>query len=282
MYDDLRDKVALVTGAGRPGGLGLAIASRLAAEGAHVMLHDRGTSRDGIATNGVGSTDDLDAAVRSILDRGHSAAACTADLTIESEVEAMVEAVVARFGRIDILVNNAGVGFKFGPLLDMTVEDWDLVHDVNLRGCFLAMKHAARRMITQPEHEGWGRGRIISIGSRASKSGSAWAGAYATSKHGVVGLTRSLAHELGSRAITVNAVCPNHVTTQLGSWQNDFMAQASGKSVEDYLNDMRSRIPLGRVGLQADTANACAFLASGQASYITGEAMNVSGGEEYH
>jgi len=282
MYDDLRDKVALVTGAGRPGGLGLAIAARLAGEGVHVMLHDRGESRGGAGADGIASRDDLDQATRSIIDRGHSAAACTADLTVEAEVEAMIEAVVARFGRIDILVNNAGVGFKFGPLLDMAVEDWDLVNDVNLRGSFLAMKHAARRMIGQPIHEGWGRGRIISIGSRASKSGSAWAGAYAASKHGIVGLTRSLAHELGSRAITVNAVCPNHVTTRLGSWQNDYMAQARGQSVDDYLAEMRSRIPLGRLGQQADTANACAFLASGQASYITGEAMNVSGGEEYH
>lgn len=282
MYDDLQGKVALVTGAGRPGGMGVAIASRLASDGAHVMLHDRGSPANGAPMEGVATPDDLEEATRSILDRGFSAAACTADLTIESEVEAMVESVVSRFGRIDILINNAGVGFKFGPLLDMAVEDWDLVNNVNLRGSFLATKHAARKMVLQPIQEGWGRGRIISIGSRASKSGSAWAGAYAASKHGIVGLTRSLALELGSHAITVNAVCPNHVTTQLGSWQNDFMAEARGQSVEDYLAEMRSRIPLGRVGQQADTANACAFLASGQASYITGEAMNVSGGEEYH
>ncbi|MFT3966228.1 MAG: SDR family NAD(P)-dependent oxidoreductase [Sphingobium sp.] len=270
-----------MTGSGRQGGLGMAIASRFASEGAHVMLHDVGTKPDG-AAEGTGSGDELQAAVDAILASGGSAAGHAADLRVEAEVVALIEATVARFGRLDILVNNAGVGFKFGPLLEMDVADWDLVQEVNLRGCFLAMKHVARQMVSQPEQEEWGRGRIISIGSRASKSGTAWAGAYATSKHGIVGLTRSLALELASRAVTVNAVCPNHVTTQLGAWQNDFMAEAKGQTVEDYFADMRSRIPLGRVGKVWDTAKVCAFLASGEAAYITGEAMNVSGGEEYH
>jgi meso-butanediol dehydrogenase/(S,S)-butanediol dehydrogenase/diacetyl reductase len=258
--------------------MGMAIASRFAAEGASVMLHDV-AGEAGVDT---GSGDDLSEAVKVIRATGGIADSHAADLRDEDAIVALVEATVAAFGRIDILVNNAGVGFKFGPLLQMTAEDWDLVLDVNLRGSFLAMKHAARRMVEQSEQAGWGRGRIISIGSRASKSGSAWAGAYSASKHGIVGLTRSLALELAPHAITVNAVCPNHVTTQLGSWQNDFMAQVKGQTVDDYLADMRSRIPLGRVGEAADTANACAFLASGQAAYITGEAMNVSGGEEYH
>ena len=96
------------------------------------------------------------------------------------------------------------------------------------------------------------------------------------------GLTRAAAVELGPQHVNVNAVCPNHVTTGLGSWQNEYMAGRRGLSVDDYLAAMRGRIPLGRVGLVSDTANACAFLCSGEATYITGEAMNVSGGEEYH
>ena len=279
MYDDLRDKSVLVTGSGRRGGLGIAIAARFAREGARVMLHD--VAPAGEAAN-VGSESELAAAAREIAEAGGTSAHHAADLRDEDQVIQLVDATVAAFGSIDILVNNAGVGFKFGPLLDMSAADWDLVLDVNLRGAFLAIKHAGRQMAAQPEQQGWGRGRIISIGSRASKSGSAWAGAYSASKHGLVGLTRSLALELAPHAITVNAICPNHVTTQLGSWQNDFMAQAKGQTVDDYLADMRSRIPLGRVGEVSDTANACAFLASGQAIYITGEAMNVSGGEEYH
>ncbi|AJP74073.1 SDR family NAD(P)-dependent oxidoreductase [Sphingomonas hengshuiensis] len=281
MYDDLRAKSVLVTGSGRRGGLGIAIAARFAREGANVMLHDVAPADEAEGAN-VGSESELAAAAREICEAGGTAAYHAADLRDEGQVIQLVDAVVAAFGGIDILVNNAGVGFKFGPLLDMSAADWDLVLDVNLRGAFLAMKHAGRQMVAQPERQGWGRGRIISIGSRASKSGSAWAGAYSSSKHGLVGLTRSLALELAPHAITVNAVCPNHVTTQLGSWQNDFMAQAKGQTVDDYLADMRSRIPLGRVGEASDTANACAFLASGQAIYVTGEAMNVSGGEEYH
>lgn len=282
MYDELRDKVALVTGAGRPGGLGAEIARRLAAEGCAVMLHDIGQSPTADSAN-TGSTTDLSATAKAITDEVDAqVATCTADLLEEREVEGLVETTVNTFGRIDILVNNAGVGFKFGPLLEMDAADWDLVQGVNLRGTFLAMKHAARKMVAQPAQPGWGRGRIISIGSRAAKSGTAWAGAYAASKHGLIGLTRSLALELASREITVNAVCPNHVTTRLGTWQNAFMANARGQDVETYLADMRARIPIGRVGLPDDTAKACLFLASAQASYITAEAMNVSGGEEYH
>ena len=167
-------------------------------------------------------------------------------------------------------------------MIEATQERWDTVLNVNLRGAFFAMKHAARQMLAQPVDPAWGRGRIVSIASRAAKSGSALTSSYVASKHGLVGLTRSAAIELGPEQITVNAVCPNHVTTGLGAWQNEFMAQARGQTVDEYLAAMRARIPLGRVGEVDDTANACAFLCSGQARYITGEAMNVSGGEEMH
>ena len=123
---------------------------------------------------------------------------------------------------------------------------------------------------------------MINIASQAAKSGFAFASAYTASKHGLLGFTRSAALELGEHGITVNAVCPNHVTTGLGAWQNDFMRKARGQTMEEYMAVMRARIPLGRLGLPKDTANAVAFLCSEQANYITGEAMNVSGGEEYH
>ena len=194
----------------------------------------------------------------------------------------MVGQTVATFGRVDILVNNAGVGFLFAPLLEMTQERWDTTLGVNLRGCFFALKHVARQMVRQGPQGEWGAGRIISIASRAAKSGSAYTSAYVASKHGLVGLTRAAAVELGPHRINVNAVCPNHVTTGLGAWQNDFMSKARGLTVEEYLAAMRSRIPLGRVGLADDTAKAVAYLCSGEATYITGEAMNVSGGEEMH
>jgi meso-butanediol dehydrogenase/(S,S)-butanediol dehydrogenase/diacetyl reductase len=163
------------------------------------------------------------------------------------------------------------------PLVDMPLERWQTVLGVNLTGAFLCTRHAAKQMIAQ------GRGgRVVNIASVAAKSGSLHLAAYAASKHGLVGLTRSAALELGAHRITVNAVCPNHVTTQLGSVQNAYRAKQRGQTVDEYLAEMRSRIPLGRVGLAEDTAKACAFLASDEAAYVTGESMNVSGGQEVH
>jgi meso-butanediol dehydrogenase/(S,S)-butanediol dehydrogenase/diacetyl reductase len=283
MYPELAGKVAVVTGAGRPTGLGAAIARRLAAEGVRVVVHDLGrTAGDLAPTHGVGTTTDMEEVVAELRSLGTEATAFSADMLVEAEVEALIGHAVTKFGRLDILVNNAGVGFLFGPLLEMSQAHWDTTLGVNLRGAFFALKHAARQMVRQGSEGEWGAGRIVSIGSRASKSASALTSAYAASKHGLVGLTRAAAVELGPARINVNAVCPNHVTTGLGPWQNDYMAAARGQSLDEYLAAMRSRIPLGRLGQQADTANACAFLCSAQANYITGESMNVSGGEEYH
>ena len=162
-------------------------------------------------------------------------------------------------------------------IVEMRLDEWDTVLGVNLRGVFAATQAVARRFISQ------GRGgRIVNIASQAAKSGFPHAAAYCASKHGLVGLTRVAAIELAAHQVTVNAICPNHVTTGLGAWQNDYFAKLLGKTVDQYLADMRARIPLGRAGLPSDTANACAFLCSDQAQYITGEAMNVSGGEEVH
>lgn len=283
MYPELEGKVAVITGAGRRGGLGAAIAQRLASEGARIVLHDLGRVQgDSAPAHGVGHADELQAVAAELRTSGAEVTTCTADMRVEVEVQSLMAHAVASFGRIDILINNAGVGFLFGPLLETTAERWDTVLGVNLRGAFLALKHAGQQMLRQDVHDGWGRGRIVSIGSKASKSASLFTGAYVTSKHGLIGLTRAGAVELGTHGITVNAVCPNHVTTGLGSWQNEFMAGKRGLSVEDYLAAMRGRIPLGRVGLPEDTAKACAYLCSSQAAYVTGEAMNVSGGEENH
>jgi meso-butanediol dehydrogenase/(S,S)-butanediol dehydrogenase/diacetyl reductase len=277
-YPDLAGKVAIVTGSGRPGGLGQAMAKRLAAEGCKVVVHDLGAVKGEIApAHGVGKQDDIEATVADIRADGGDAVGFAGDVLIEDDVAALVSHAVASYGRLDIMVNNAGIGYLFGPLIETTQERWDAVLGVNLRGCFFGMKYAARRMIDQ----GTG-GRIVSIASQAAKSGFAFASAYTASKHGLIGLTRSAALEFGRHAITVNAICPNHVTTGLGSWQNDFMSKARGQTMDEYMAAMRARIPLGRPGLTEDTANACAFLCSAQAAYITGEAMNVSGGEEYH
>jgi NAD(P)-dependent dehydrogenase (short-subunit alcohol dehydrogenase family) len=277
--DSVAGRVVVVTGAGRPGGLGQGIARAFAGAGAHVLLADLGrTQGSQFPAHGVASTDDMDEVTAELRGLGGGeveAMAC--DVRDEAQVEALVARAVTRFGSLDVFVNNAGIGYLMAPVQDLKETDWDAVLDVNLKGAFLGTKHAARQLIAQ------GRGgRIINISSQGGKSGFPHASAYVSSKHGVIGLTRSAAIDLGPHGITVNAVCPNHVTTGLGAWQNTYFSALLGQSEEEYLTAMRSRIPLGRTGTPADIANACLFLASDQAAYITGEAMNVSGGEETH
>lgn len=273
----LQGKVALVTGAGRHRGLGIAIAQRLGREGAKVVVTDIGVPSTDLGSDRIGTVSEMNEVVAELRAAHIDAIACTLDVRDEAQVERAIATAVETFGAIDILVNNAGIGFLMEPLVEMSRERWQTVLEVNLMGAFLCTKHAAKRMIAQ----GHG-GRVINIASVAAKSGSIHLAAYAASKHGMVGLTRSAALELGAHRITVNAVCPNHVTTGLGALQNDYRAKQRGQSVEEYLTEMRGRIPLGRVGLAEDTAKAVAFLASDEAQYITGESMNVSGGQEVH
>jgi NAD(P)-dependent dehydrogenase (short-subunit alcohol dehydrogenase family) len=273
----LDGKVALVTGAGRRGGLGEAICLRLAQAGARVVVTDLGRSQGALAGGHIGGMDEMEAVAAGLREAGAEAITLALDVRDEQEVEAALQETVARLGRLDILVNNAGVGFLISPLVDTEADRWRTVIDVNLTGAFLCTKHAARRMIRQGEG-----GRIVNVASQAAKSGHRHMAAYTASKHGMVGLTRSAAMELGPHGITVNAVCPNHVTTGLGSVQNEYFARLNGQTVEEYLAAMRERIPMRRVGLPADTAGAVAFLCSDEAAYITGEAMNVSGGVEMH
>ena len=270
-------KVALVTGAGRQGGLGAAIASRLAEEGAAVVVTDLATGDQDLPADRVGSKSELEGIAAAIRASGARALSYPLDVREETMVGAAIDYAVKELGSLDILINNAGIGFMMEPLVDMPITRWRTVLDVNLTGAFLCTQHASRQMIAQ------GRGgRIINIASVAAKSGSVHLAAYAASKHGMIGLTRSAAIELGAHQITVNAVCPNHVTTGLGAVQNTYRAAQRGQTVDEYLTEMRGRIPLGRVGLATDTAKACAFLCSDEAAYMTGEAMNVSGGQEMH
>ena len=256
-------KVAVVTGSGRSNGLGAAIARQLADEGATVVISDVDGDPDGVA-----------AAIRDI---GGDASDFACDVSDAARVRALAAHAVDRHGRLDIWVNNAGIGNIMKPLLEVSPDDWKRVIDVNLGGSFFGIQAAAEIMIRQGQG-----GRIINIASQAAKSGFPFAQAYCSSKHGLVGLVRSAAIELGPHGITVNNVCPNHVTTGLGAWQNEYFAEKTGRSVEQYLADMAARIPLGRPGLPEDTAMTVAFLASDAARYITAESVNVSGGEEPH
>ena len=146
-----------------------------------------------------------------------------------------------------------------------------------LRGVFYGIKHSARQMITQ----GYG-GRIINIASQAAKRGFNDLAAYVSSKHGLIGLTKTSALEFASEKITVNSICPNHITTELGEKQNIFRSRSLGIKVEELLELRSNQIPLKRVGLSEDIANMCIFLSSNQASYVTGQNIDVSGGQEMH
>ena len=259
-------KVVVVTGSGRQRGLGQAILARFASEGAAVVVSDRAIDNE---AEGVAE------ALRS---HGGEVAVLACDVSDAGQCDALVEEVEARFGRIDVLVNNAGIGFLMKPMLDVAPEDWARVIAVNLSGAFYATQAAARAMVRRSEG-----GRIINIASQAAKTAFPHLPAYVASKHGMIGLTRVAALELGPHGITVNAVCPNHVTTALGAEQNAYFSKLLGfDSVDDYLANMAANNPMGRPGLATDTASACAWLASEEAGYVNGEALNVSGGEEMH
>jgi len=272
-------KTAVITGSGRRGGLGEAIAIKLSSEGANIVISDIGQSRDSATgEEHIGSTDEMESIAAEIREKGVESSTCTCDVRSLDEVGKLAQHAVDTHGSLDIWVNNAGIGYIMKPLLEVSEADWRAVIDVNLTGAFFGVKSAAEIMVKQGKG-----GRIINIASQAAKSGFPHAQAYTSSKHGLVGLARSAAVELGAHNITVNNVCPNHVTTGLGAWQNEYFAKVVGAdSVEDYLKAMADRIPMGRPGLPEDTANAVAFLCSDDAKYITAESMNVSGGEEPH
>jgi meso-butanediol dehydrogenase/(S,S)-butanediol dehydrogenase/diacetyl reductase len=199
------------------------------------------------------------------------------DVRSPESVEQLFDAVMAHYGRVDVLINNAGIGFVMKDTREVLPDEWNLVIDVTLSGVFHCTQVAAAHM------EAAGRGgRIINIASQAAKTGFPHMAPYCAAKHGVIGLTRTAAIDYGAAGITVNAVCPNHVTTGLGSAQNAYFSAFKGMTESAYLEEMAARIPLQRIGQAADTAAMCAFLASDEASFITGEAINVSGGEEMH
>ena len=259
-------KVIVVTGSGKDRGLGQGILQRFADEGAACVVSD--LKIDGEAER----------VVEELRSRGAVVEAIACDVSDAAQCTALVQTTVERLGLLDVMVNNAGIGFMMKPMLDVDPADWELVIRVNLSGAFYITQAAARAMIAA------GRGgRIINIASQAAKTGFPHLPAYVSSKHGMIGLTRATAVELGQHGITVNAVCPNHVTTALGARQNEYFSTLLGfDTVQAYLTNMAAKNPMGRAGLPGDTAGACAFLASDDGIYITGEALNVSGGEEMH
>jgi len=241
---ELTGKVALVTGASR--GIGKAIAVALASRGAHVVAVARGTNAD--------------ATVEAIRAAGGSATAVSADVTDPASVEAMLAAALQHNGRLDILVNNAGIA-RDQLMLRMKRADWDEVLSTNLTAAFTIVQAALKPMIRQRG------GRIVSIGSVVGQMGNAGQANYAASKAGLIGFSKAVAREVASRQITVNVVAPGLVATDMTQALTD-KAQV----------DWSAQIPLGRIGTPEDVAAAVCFLASDEASYITGQVLAVNGG----
>lgn len=241
----LENKTALVTGSAR--GIGKAIAYRLGAEGAKVVISDV-------------LFDLASATAEEFRSAGFEALAVRADVTKSDDVALLVEETVTRFGALDIVVNNAGIT-RDTLLLRMSEADWDLVLNINLKGAFLMTQAAAKVMIKQRS------GRIINISSVVGRMGNAGQANYASSKAGLLGLTKSAAKELASRGITVNAVAPGYIATEMTEKLSDAAKEA-------FLNN----IPLKRPGTPDDIAGVVAFLASEDAAYLTGQVIGVDGG----
>lgn len=242
----LEGKKALVTGASR--GIGRAIALALAAEGADV------------AVNYAGSEAAAKEVAAEIEAMGRKAFVIQADISSNAAATEMIDKVVAEFGRIDILVNNAGIT-RDGLLMRMKEEDWDAVLTTNLKGVFNCTKASIKYMMKQRA------GHIVSISSVVGLMGNAGQANYAAAKAGVIGFTKAVAKEVAARGITVNAVAPGFI-------QTDMTKVLSEKVVEG----MKASIPLARLGNPEDIAKAVVFLASDDASYITGQTLNVDGG----
>ena len=246
MEQNLQGKVALVTGAGR--GIGKAIALELAGHGATVIVNYNGSKA---------AAEKVAEEIRSM---GGQAVCCGCNVADAAACEQMVQDLLAQFGKVDILVNNAGIT-KDNLILRMTEEEFDRVLDVNLKGTYHTIRHLAKNFL---KNKG---GKIINISSVSGVLGNAGQANYAASKAGIIGLTKSIARELGSRNVCVNAIAPGFIDTDMTA----ALSESSREALEE-------RIPMKRLGRVAEVAALAAFLASDKADYITGQVICVDGG----
>lgn len=272
--------VVVVTGASRSGGIGLAIAERFARGGFDVVVSDIGRPLESFPDYQVPPPTDLELAARRVTEAGDGTAVAHAcDVTKSDEVDALVARAVDEFGRLDVMVNNAGISLGLRPVTELSDDEWARNVDVMATGTFYGTRAAARHMT---EHGG---GSIINMASQAGKTGWPLLSAYSAAKFAIVGFTQSVARELGPAGIRVNAICPGTVDTpllDLPGGPMDAFTSRSGITREEARKKQQKLIPLRRFAAPDDIAEAAWYLASDAASFVTGEALNVTGGEEVH
>lgn len=274
MQADLKGKTALVTGAGKETGIGYAIAERLAACGCNVVIADLGRPPAAASPVRTGSSEEMASISCKLGERfGVKAFAVEADVTDSASVARMAEALRERCGHVHILVNNAGASFGVpADILSYDESAWIRTVDVNLFSVFRVSRAVLPLMLGEP-------GAIVNTASRAGKVPPLFNSAYAAAKAGVIMLTKTMAKELAGRGIRVNAICPGQIRTDLEQWRFGLEASFFTCTIEEREQEMCRTIPQGRIGLPEDAGMLVAFLASEEARYITGQAVNLDGGQ---
>jgi len=274
MYEDLKGKVALVSGAGKRTGIGFAIAEKLASCGADVIVADMGAIAGKEFAVRTGTREEMEEIAADFCERfGVRSKAVNLDVTDADSIKAMVDFIGDEYGRVDVLCNNAGASFGVpNSVISYEEEAWMKTIDVNLHGVFRVCRAVLPLMMENG-------GSIVNTSSRAGKVPPLFNGAYAVAKAGVIMLTKVMAKELASAKVRVNAICPGQIMTDLEKWRFGLEADFLGTTAEQREQEMCQTIPLARIGDPKEVGELVAFLASDASSYITGQAINITGGQ---
>jgi len=274
MYEDLKGKTALVTGAGKKSGIGYAIARKLAESGCNVIVADLGEKGGDEQQVRTGTTAELEAIVQELgAEFGIKTLAVSMDVADNGSVEKMATAIGEEFDAVHVLCNNAGASFGVPNTVQNYAEEaWMKTIDINLHGVFRVSRAVLPMMMAKG-------GVIINTASRAGKVPPLFNGAYAVAKAGVIMLTKVMAKELAGNNIRVNAICPGQIMTDLEKWRFGLEAQFFNSTVEEREAEMCQSIPLNRIGKPEEVGDLVAFLASDASSYLTGQAVNITGGQ---
>jgi len=274
MYPDLQGKTAVVTGSGKRSGIGFGIAATLASSGCNIVIADLGRPVSAEMAIKTATSEEMEDIAAELANRFHvQTLAVSVDVTDASSIERMLEKLKEAFTHVDILCNNAGAVFGVpNTVLNYGEADWIKTIDVNLFSVFRVSRAVIPLMTGKP-------GVIVNTASRAGKVPPLFNSAYAVAKAGVIMLTKTMAKELGSAGIRVNAICPGQIKTDLEKWRFGVEASFLNSTIEEREQEMCKTIPLGYIGLPEDAGSLTAFLASDASRYITGQALNLDGGQ---